>query len=82
MYTKLHELFKQTAKLASLFEHNQFDLPLKVITHIADIKVDNLKKTEPFKLNNFLNYKENICGLKIPLTYEEVVKNPTFLKDI
>lgn len=35
-----------------------------------------------FKISKYLNYKDNICGLKIPLTYEEVVKNPTFLKDI
>lgn len=34
IYTKVHELFKQTAKLASLFEHNQFDLPLNVITYL------------------------------------------------
>ena len=29
-----------------------------------------------------MNYKENIGGLKIPLTYEEVIKNPNFLKDL
>lgn len=40
VYKRLHELFKQTAKLASLFQHNQFDIPMKVIAYIQDIKID------------------------------------------
>ncbi len=82
IYTKLHQLFKQTAKLASLFEHNQFQLPIKVITYIQDIKIQNKKKNDMFKISKYLNYKDNICGLKMLITQEEGVRNPTFRKDI
>jgi hypothetical protein len=52
------------------------------VSFICDIKIGNFKLNEQFKINKFLNHKDNICGLKIPLTYEEVVKNPNFLKEI
>jgi len=55
---------------------------MKVVNYIQDINIENKKKNEHFKISNYLNYKQSICGLKIPLTYEEVVKNPMFLKDI
>lgn len=43
LYKKLMELFKKASKLASLFEHNQFELSPKVIEHVRNIEVGNKK---------------------------------------
>lgn len=51
-----------------------------MIKYIKSIKLE--KKSGAFAITDHLNYKTSICGLKIPLTYEEVVKNPNFLKDL
>ena len=53
---------------------------MEVISYIKNIKIE--KKTGKFNVTDHLNYKNSIYGLKIPLTYEEVVKNPDFLKDL
>jgi len=55
-------------------------LKLEVIGYIKGIKLE--KKSGTFNVTDHLNYKNTIYGLKIPLTYEEVVKNPDFLKDL
>ena len=82
IYIKLHDLFKTTSKFASLLEHNEFQLNLKVLDYVSAIEINNKKNKEVFMITKFLNYKESVCGLKIPLTYEEVIKNPNFLKEI
>ena len=51
-----------------------------MINYIRGIGVE--KQEGEFIVTDHLNYKNSIFGLKIPLTYEEVVKNPNFLKDI
>lgn len=51
-----------------------------MIKYIKSIKLQ--KRAGDFSITDHLNYKNSICGLKIPLTYEEVVKNPNFLKDL
>ena len=53
---------------------------MDVINYVKSIKL--VHKNGDFSITDHLNYKNSICGLKIPLTYEEVVKNPTFLKDL
>ena len=53
---------------------------MEVISYIKNIKIE--KKPGKFNVTDHLNYKNSIYGLKIPLTYEEVVKNPDFLKDL
>jgi hypothetical protein len=55
-------------------------LNLDVISYIKNIKLE--RKSGVFNITDHLNYKNSIYGLKIPLTYEEVVKNPDFLKDL
>jgi hypothetical protein len=55
-------------------------LSLDVIKHIRSIRIQ--KRSGEFVVTDYLNYKNSIYGLKIPLTYEEVVKNPNFLKDL
>ena len=44
-FKDLMQLFKKASKLASLFEHNQFDLSPKVLDHVISIKVENKKKS-------------------------------------
>lgn len=44
IYQRLILLFKKNSKLASLFEHNQFELSPKVIEHIENIDIDNQSK--------------------------------------
>lgn len=51
-----------------------------MVSYINNIKIE--KKAGKFNVNDHLNYKNTIYGLKIPLTYEEVVRNPDFLKDV
>ena len=51
-----------------------------MVKYIRGIGIE--KKEGEFVVTDYLNYKNSIFGLKIPLTYEEVVKNPNFLKDI
>lgn len=82
VYERLMMLLKKAAKLASLFEHNEFELSPKVIDHVRSIKVENKKKDEEFEIWKYLNYKDSIAGLKIPLTYQEVLKNPNVIRDI
>jgi hypothetical protein len=53
---------------------------MEVINYIKNIKIE--KKSGKFNVTDHLNYKHSIFGLKIPLTYEEVVRNPNFLKDL
>ena len=52
-----------------------------MIHKIRNLKVGN-KKLGNFKITEYLNYRNTICGLKIPMTYQDVVKNPNFLKDL
>lgn len=70
-YQRLIELFSKNSKLASLFEHNHFELSPKVIDYIENISITNDRKNDGnFDITKYLNYKNNIHGLKIPLTYE------------
>lgn len=49
-----------------------------VIKQIESIQFSNQKLSD-FKITKHLNYQNSIGGLKLPFTYEEVVKNPAIL---
>jgi hypothetical protein len=63
------------------FENQGLTLDLEALEHIKNVKFAN-KKLDGFKITKHLNYEDSIAGLKIPLTYEEVVKNPAILQSI
>lgn len=87
VYRRLVSAIDKNQKNSALFESNlliyidsNIVLSLDVIKYIKGIKLE--RKSGEFIITDHLNYKNSICGLKIPLTYEEVVKNPNFLKDL
>lgn len=53
---------------------------MDVIKYVKNLKME--RREGKFNITDHLNYKNTIYGLKIPLIFEEVVRNPSFLKDI
>ena len=52
-------------------------LDLQVVQYIRSINIE--KRPGKFQITDHLSYSHSIFGLKLPLAYEEVVKNPNFL---
>jgi hypothetical protein len=59
-------------------ENQGLTLSENVLKQIESIQFSNQKLSD-FKITKHLNYQNDIGGLKLPFTYEEVVKNPTIL---
>ena len=76
----MSKLFENAQRQQIMVENSNISLKMDVISYIKNIKIE--KKSGKFNVTDHLNYKNSIYGLKIPLTYEEVVKNPDFLKDL
>lgn len=62
------------------YSDSNITLNLDVIGYVKNLKIE--RREGKFHITDHLNYKNTIYGLKIPLTYEEVVRNPSFLKDL
>jgi hypothetical protein len=61
---------ERTNKFTSLFENGKLSLSKNIMNNLINIPILGTKKN--FNIKNYLNYENDICGLKIPKPYSSI----------
>ncbi len=81
MFINLINLFSLTHQYAKTGSENKFLLSPEVIDYIKGINIKE-KRPNNFNVKQHFSCDKDIYGIKFPLTYEDAIKNPSYLKDI
>ena len=74
-YGRLVELFVGLGKVSESFRNSKVELSEMVLFYVEGLEMFREKKGFVFDISDYLNFEGQVYGLKVPESYEGVLKN-------